>query len=115
MVVGKEKSMGEFSRRSFLAATAGSLAAPHVAFGQATPPKVRFAVDWVWQGNHSIWTLAQDRGLFAAEKIDASLERGYGSSDNLTKLGAGALDIGLVDPNLLTKFNKDNPSAQMTA
>ena len=107
--------MNGFSRRTFLAATAGALAAPRVTLGQVVMPKVRFAVDWVWQGNHSIWTLAQDRGLFAAERIDASLERGYGSSDNLTKLGAGALDIALVDPNLLTKFNKDNPGSQMTA
>jgi NitT/TauT family transport system substrate-binding protein len=107
--------MNGLSRRAFLAATAGTFAAPRVSLGQAAIPKVRFAVDWVWQGNHSIWTLAQDRGLFAAEKIDASLERGYGSSDNLTKLGAGALDIALVDPNLLTKFNKDNPGSQMTA
>jgi NitT/TauT family transport system substrate-binding protein len=33
----------------------------------------------------------------------------------LTKLGSGALDMALVDPNLLAKFNQENPSNQMTA
>jgi NitT/TauT family transport system substrate-binding protein len=104
--------MIKLSRRSFIAGTAGALAAPRAAFAQ-NAAKVRFAVDWVWQGNHSIWTYAQDTGLFAAEKIEPDLQRGYGSADNLTKLAGGALDIGFVDPNLLAKFNRDNPNAQM--
>ena len=85
---------------------------PAIGYGQSGPHTVRFAVDWVWQGNHSIWTYAQDKGLFAAEKIDPQLSRGYGSADNLTKLAGGALDMALVDPNLLAKFNRDNPNAQ---
>jgi NitT/TauT family transport system substrate-binding protein len=85
---------------------------PIIAGAQPALSKARFAVDWVWQGNHSIWTYAQDLGLFAAEKVDAQISRGYGSADNLTKLAGGALDMALVDPNLLAKFNHDNPGAQ---
>jgi NitT/TauT family transport system substrate-binding protein len=107
--------MNTLTRRTFMAAAAGTLAAPSATLGQSANARLRFAVDWVWQGNHSIWTLAQDRGFFADEKLDASIERGYGSADNLTKLAAGALDIGLVDPNLLTKFNHENGNSQMTA
>jgi NitT/TauT family transport system substrate-binding protein len=104
--------MTAISRRLLLAAPA--LALPFAGRAQA-PARVRFAMDWVWQGNHSIWTLAQDSGIFAREGIDAQLERGFGSADNLTKLGAGALDMALVDPNLLARFNQQNPTAQMTA
>jgi NitT/TauT family transport system substrate-binding protein len=107
--------MMKVSRRSVLTSAAGALAAPHLSFGQAVAPKVRFAVDFVWQSNHSIWTLAEDSGVFAAEKLNVNVDRGYGSSDNLAKLGTGALDIGLVDPNLLAKFNQENPSNHMTA
>ena len=85
---------------------------PSIIRAQTGTSKVRFAVDWVWQGNHSIWTYAQDLGLFAAEKVDAQISRGYGSADSLTKLAGGALDMALADPNLLAKFNRDNPSAQ---
>ena len=104
--------MKSISRRSFIAGTAGTLAMPAIARAQGVPHRVRFAVDWVWQGNHSIWTYAEDLGLFAAEKIDPQISRGYGSADNLTKLAGGALDMALVDPNLLAKFNRDNPTAQ---
>ena len=104
--------MKAVSRRSFLAGTAGALAMPAIGRGQNAANTVRFAVDWVWQGNHSIWTYAQDKGLFAAEKIEPQLMRGYGSADNLTKLAGGALDMALIDPNLLAKFNRDNPNAQ---
>ena len=107
--------MTNFTRRSFTAGVATLAALPRVVFGQGTTPRVRFAVDWVWQSNHAIWTMAQDQGFFAAEKIDADIQRGFGSADNLTKLGAGALDIALVDPNLLAKFNQENPNNQMTA
>ena len=74
--------MKALSRRTFLAGTAGVLAMPAIGHAQGGQHKVRFAVDWVWQGNHSIWTYAQDLGLFAAEKVDAQLQRGYGSADN---------------------------------
>ena len=104
--------MKPISRRSFIVGTAGALAMPAIVRAQGAPHKVRFAVDWVWQGNHSIWTYAQDLGLFAAEKIDPQISRGYGSADSLTKLAGGALDMALADPNLLAKFNRDNPSAQ---
>jgi NitT/TauT family transport system substrate-binding protein len=104
--------MTSISRRSFVGGIAGVIAMPVIAHGQGAPHKLRFAVDWVWQGNHSIWTYAQDLGLYAAERIDPQLLRGYGSADNLTKLAGGALDMALVDPNLLAKFNLDNPSVK---
>lgn len=104
--------MISLSRRSVLAGAAASALMPRPSFSQATP-RVRFAVDFVWQSNHAIWTIASDRGLFAKENVNVAIDRGYGSSDNLTKLAAGALDIGLVDPNLLGKFNQENPGSQM--
>src|SRR5437764_3403717 len=104
--------MKAVSRRSLLIGTAAVLAMPAVMRAQSGLKPVRFAVDWVWQGNHSIWTYAEDLGFFTAEKVDSKLARGYGSADNLTKLAGGALDMALVDPNLLPKFNRDNPNAQ---
>ena len=107
--------MKAVSRRSVLVGTAGVLAMPAIGRGQSAASPVRFAVDWVWQGNHSIWTYGQDTGLFAAEKVEPQLMRGYGSADNLTKLAGGALDMALVDPNLLSKYNRDNPNSQAFA
>jgi len=105
--------MKTVTRRSFLTASAGALAAPYVAWGQQAQPHVRFAIGWTWQSIYAMWTLAQDRGHFASEKVTVSLDRGYGSGDNMTKLAAGALDIAMVDPNLLAKFNVENPTNQL--
>jgi NitT/TauT family transport system substrate-binding protein len=75
--------------------------------------QVRFAVEFSWEGNHAIYTLAQDLGYFAAEKLDVNIDRGYGAGNNMTKLAAGSLDIAVVDPNLLPKFNHEQPANQL--
>lgn len=107
--------MINISRRALVAGAAASIAAPSLLRAQTQPRPVRFAMDWVWQGNHSIWTYAEETGIFAKEGIKPELTRGYGSADNLAKLGGGALDLALVDPNLLTKFNHENPTAPSVA
>ena len=107
--------MKAVSRRSVLVGTAGVLAMPAIGHGQSASSPVRFAVDWVWQGNHSIWTYGQDTWPVCGREVQPQLMRGYGSADNLTKLAGGALDMALVDPNLLPKYNRDNPNSQAIA
>lgn len=99
------------TRRTAVAAIAGAFAAPMVARAQAGT--IRFATQWVWQCDHAIWTLAEQRGYFTQENLKVSVDRGFGSADNMTKIAAGSLDIGIVDVNLLPKFNQDNPGNQM--
>jgi len=77
--------------------------------------QVRFAVEFSWEGNHAIYTLAQDLGYFAAENLDVNIDRGYGAANNMTKLAAGSLDVAVVDPNLLPKFNHEQPGNQLTS
>lgn len=107
--------MKKLDRRKLIAGSLGALVAPKCLYAQSAIERIRFALDWVWQGNHSIWTYGVEEGAFANEKIDLSIERGYGSADNLNKLASGTLDIAFVDPNLLPKFNSENPAAQMQA
>ncbi len=107
--------MRKVDRRALVAGSLGALVLPGFLHAQSANERVRFALDWVWQGNHCIWTYGAEQGTFVREKIDLSIERGYGSADNLNKLASGALDIAFVDPNLLPKFNSENPSVQMQA
>ena len=67
--------MKAVSRRSFLAGTAGALAMPAIGRGQNAANTVRFAVDWVWQGNHSIWTYAAGHRLVRWRKDRAAAYR----------------------------------------
>jgi NitT/TauT family transport system substrate-binding protein len=80
---------------------------------QGSLRQVRFAVEFSWEGNHAIYTLAQDLGYFAAEKLDVNIDRGYGAGNNMTNLAVGSLDIAVVDPNLLPKFNHEQPTNQL--
>lgn len=92
-------------RRHFLAASASLLATPALA----QPRALRLMLDWTPQGYHSAWFLAAERGHFAREGLNVTIQRGFGSGDVVTKLAAGAADIGFGDPGAIVKHNADNP------
>lgn len=106
--------MSLITRRTLLGGASGALVLssfPAVAQSKLKP--VRFAVEFAWESNHAVWTLAEDLGYFAAEKLEVNIDRGYGAGNNMTKLAAGSLDIAIVDPNLLAKFNHEQPNNQL--
>lgn len=59
--------------------------------------KVRFQTDWIASGEHAMYYGGWEKGIFAAEGIDVTITRGYGSGDTVTKLAAGAFDFGVAD------------------
>ena len=75
----------------------------------AQPRVIRLMLDWVPQGYHSAWFLAAERGYFTREGLNVQIQRGFGSGDVITRVGAGAADIGFGDPGAAVKFNADNP------
>lgn len=108
--------MPTITRRNVIAMTAGgalSIAVPNIGLSQPAKKQVRFAVEFAWEGNHGLWTLAKDRGYFSDQGLDVSIDRGYGAANNITKLVAKTLDIAVVDPNLLPKFNTEHPESQL--
>jgi len=56
--------------------------------------KVLFMIDWLPAGDKAVPYLGVQKGLFAAEGLDVTIQSGRGSSDVVTKLGTGAVDIG---------------------
>ena len=99
-------------RRDFakagLAFGAATLAAPSIVRAQAATP-VKFACDFNFQGNHSVFGMAIENGHYAKEKLAVKMDRGYGSGDTIVKIGSGAYDIGFADINAAVKFNAANP------
>lgn len=103
-------------RRSLLKITAGlgaTLAAPHVWAQTGAPKPIRFALDWALQGNHGMWALAEDRGVFRENGLAVKMDRGFGSGDTLIKVAAGAYDIGFGDIASAVKFNAENPDRRI--
>ncbi len=67
-----------------------------VAHAQARD-KVLFVLDWVVFGRHTPYYAAVEKGFFAANNIDLTMQRGYGSAATVKRLGAGQADIIFAD------------------
>lgn len=103
------------SRRALLGAAAGAtLALPAIRTAAAQTP-IRFALDWALQGNHGMWALAEDRGIFRREGLAVRMDRGFGSGDTIVKVGSGTYDIGFADFNSAVTFNAANPQNRLVS
>jgi NitT/TauT family transport system substrate-binding protein len=74
---------------AFLAAAATSMATAAMA-----AEKVTFMIDWLPAGDKAVPYLGVQKGLFAAEGLEVTIQSGRGSSDVVTKLATGAVDMG---------------------
>ncbi|MCS6812553.1 MAG: ABC transporter substrate-binding protein [Cyanobacteria bacterium] len=76
---------------------------------------VKFTLAWLLQGTDAPITLAIDKGYFAAEGLNVTFERGYGSADTPSKVAAGQYDIGTGDIYNMIEFNEKNPDKKLVA
>ena len=83
-----------------LLATAGSASAAD---------KVRFILNWKPEGPNAPFYLAQQRGYFAKEGLDVTLDSGDGSGVVATRIGSGAYDAGFGDVNTMIQFDANFP------
>jgi ABC-type nitrate/sulfonate/bicarbonate transport system substrate-binding protein len=95
-------------RRHFIAsslASSAALAAPAV-WSQSTPrlTPLKFTLDFRITGQTSPFFLAQQRGYYAAEGLDVSIDVGAGSVASITRIASGAYQMGLGDISSLIEF-----------
>jgi NitT/TauT family transport system substrate-binding protein len=102
------------TRRTLIAASTTALAVPHIRSAAAQAP-VRFVLDWALQGNHGMFALAEDRGIFRREGLAVRMDRGFGSGDTAIKVASGAYDIGYTDVSTAVKFNAENPEKRLVS
>lgn len=76
----------------------------------AQTKSVKLTLDWALQGNHAIWAMALDKGYFAREGLNVTMDRGFGSGDTVTKVAGGAYDFGFADIGAVIKFDGENPA-----
>ncbi|HEY8614376.1 MAG TPA: ABC transporter substrate-binding protein [Roseomonas sp.] len=76
---------------------------------------VRFCLDWALQGNHGMFALAEDRGIFRREGMAVRMDRGFGSGDTAVKVASGTYDLGDTDVSTMVKFNAENPDKRLGA
>ncbi|MCD0168843.1 MULTISPECIES: ABC transporter substrate-binding protein [unclassified Deinococcus] len=98
--------------RKILTATL-ALTLSSVAAAQST--NVRFTLDWAFEGPGSPYLLAADRGYFAKQGLNVTIDRGFGSGDAVTKIASGTYDMGFGDINAMMEFNARNPAQRLVA
>jgi NitT/TauT family transport system substrate-binding protein len=104
-----------FCRALVGVAVAAVLPAAHA---QQTPTKVRFQLDWRFDGQAAPFLLGRAKGYFAQEGLDVQFDAGAGSAAAVARLAGGAYDMGYGDTSALVEYlanNSGNPSSRIQA
>jgi NitT/TauT family transport system substrate-binding protein len=73
------------------------------------PTKIRFSLDWIVQGQHAPFLLAQQKGYFKDEGLDVTIDVGNGSAGTITRVASGAYDMGFADLSSMIEYLGNNP------
>ena len=79
------------------------------AFAQET--RIRFQLDWRFEGPAAFFTLPASKGYFKDEKLDVTIDAGNGSGGTITRVATGTYDMGFADMAALMEFHANNPDA----
>jgi NitT/TauT family transport system substrate-binding protein len=81
----------------------------------AADTRIKMLLPYSFQGALSPWTLSYANGCYRRHGLDVSIDPGAGSADSLSKVAAGAYDIGVVDFTVLVAFNARQSEQRMVA
>lgn len=82
-------------------------ALPVVASAQT---KIKFVLNWKYQGPQAWFFIAQDKGYFKAEGLDVEIDQGEGSAAPIAKVASGAYTAGFGDVNALIALVAKRPA-----
>lgn len=80
------------------------------ASGIAQAQDVRVSMDWLIQGTHAPFFVAQTKGYFKDVGINPTIDSGKGATNVAVSVASGAYQFGLVDVPSMIVFNAKNPA-----
>jgi NitT/TauT family transport system substrate-binding protein len=82
----------------------------------AETANVKIMMDWIIQGTHAPFFVAQSRGYFKAAGVTVdALDSGKGATNVAVSVAGGVYQFGWVDLPSMIRFNVQNPSAPLIA
>jgi NitT/TauT family transport system substrate-binding protein len=97
-------------RMALLMALATTLVPILAAPVLAQDTKIKFTLGWKTQGSDAAFFLARDKGYFAAEGLDVTIDQGEGSGATVTRIMSGAYDAGFGDINAIIQNAATRPA-----
>lgn len=77
---------------------------------------VKLMMDWIIQGTHAPFFIAQKNGYFAKEGVTVdTIDAGKGATNVAVSVASGAYQFGWVDLPSMIRFNAMNPSSPLIA
>lgn len=97
-------------RRALCVRLVGALIAAHsaVALAQA-PTKLRFTLDWRFEGQLAMFMMAKNKGYYQQEGLDVQVDAGAGSAAAIGRIAGGSHDVGTGDITSLIEYMANNP------
>jgi NitT/TauT family transport system substrate-binding protein len=82
----------------------------------AETKNVKIMLDWIIQGTHAPYFVAQDKGYFKAAGVNVdAIDAGKGATNVAVSVAGGAYQFGWVDMPSMIRFNAQNPASPLTA
>lgn len=76
---------------------------------------LKFTLDWAIEAPSAPFFMALDKGYYAANGLNVTIDRGFGSGDAVNKIASGTYDLGFGDINAMMEFNARNPGQKLVA
>ena len=71
------------------------------------------AMSWAFEGSHTGYLMAFEKGLYKAAGVDLKVVRGYGAGDTIRRLITGDIQLGIIDATLLIQAASADPKNEM--
>jgi NitT/TauT family transport system substrate-binding protein len=81
----------------------------------AAQTKIKFSLDWKFEGPAAPFVVAIDKGYFKAEGLEVTIDSAAGSLEPINRVASGTYDMGFADQNSLIKFRDANPTNAIKA
>jgi len=107
-----------FSIRTFRRLVSLSLvfAVASVVAAKAETKNVKIMMDWIIQGTHAPFFVAQDKGYFKADGVTVdTIDAGKGATNVAVAVAGGVYQFGWVDLPSMIRFNAANPASPLLA
>ena len=79
---------------------------------QAQETKIKFQLDWRFEGPAALFLQGNAKGHYKAEKLDVTVDTGNGSGNAVNRVASGTYEMGFADTAALMEFHANNPDAK---